>query len=1056
MPGGEPGFVSSSENDGDRAVPRTEAAEVGGTPATEQDDRAHETEPGGSRWKLRNWRLRSKLAAVLIVPMVTAVILGGLRTADELNRAEEFGQTVDQVDVAARLTAVVHALQAERTLAVDRVASGSLERAALDSQIARVDAAVRDLRSAADELDTDDPAANARYARGLQRLDALSALRNAISNTNYPDMAAFVAYNSILDALVQLGREVNAAVTERELLRQGTLVQSLSEAKEATAKENAALHIAAGRNQFPADLLERTFAAQAGARAGIDDFLANASPAQQQLYSDTVSGTEVDNRERIKLAAFVRDAEGEQLNINNEALTNDGAATRDKMREVESELLGQLRGRAETLAANATESAWVFSGIVLAALIAALALMLIIARSLLSPLRTLRTNALEVAYVRLPETVRRILADPNPMEASRGAVDPVPVQTREEIGEVARSFDVVHERAIRMAAEQALLRENVNRIFVNLSRRSQRLVERQLGVIDRLEAEEQDPDQLASLFELDHLATRLRRNGESLLVLSGAGLAKSVTRSVPSADVIGAAVSEIEQYARVEVGTVPEVAVQGRTIHDLVHLLAELLDNATYFSEPETKVSVRAVVTRRKALAVQITDRGVGMSEDQISEANERLADPPDLDVSVTRRMGLYVVARLAQRHGIEVRLRENEDIEGGVIARIVVPAELLSATPSTESFGPEQLRAPAPERPEESSSPSLPSIPPVRSVSSLPTEPPAPQASPDPGGPPSSPPATLPPVPEPDPEEQTQVVEQAGLKPLDQPISLDDLVGGGASKAAGPFLSSAPDDAPAPPPLPPPRRPREPAEYEERPSGAHRREDAREEATDLSAEDTSYMLSLPADEPRYVPVAPEWPKDEVDGDGSALDDDVPTKRLPIYQSVLSRWFSEEGEEPVEQDDYADAEPEQEQQRADAAEEPEGAAVASEWTSVSDNGWQAAQSLLESKNEEVTPAGLPKRVPNAYLVPGSVSPSESNAFTDTTSAQPGEGAIARSAAAARNRMVSFQRGYQSGRHALREDDDVTDSTYRPDAVGVNGRGGVQGTGDRSAEHGAKE
>src|SRR5690606_4715810 len=190
--------------------------------------------------------------------------------------------------------------------------------------------------------------------------------------------------------------------------------------------------------------------------------------------------------------------------------------------------------------------------------------------------------------------------------------------TREEIGELARSFDVVHERAVRLAAEQALLRENVNGIFVNLSRRSQRLVERQLSIIDKLESDEQDPDQLASLFELDHLATRLRRNGESLLVLSGAGLAKTMSKPVPAADVLGAAVSEIEQYSRVELGTIPDVAVHGRAVHDLVHLLAELLDNATYFSEPETKISVRAVVTRRTSLAIQITDRGVGMSEEQL------------------------------------------------------------------------------------------------------------------------------------------------------------------------------------------------------------------------------------------------------------------------------------------------------------------------------------------------------------------------------------------------------------------------------------------------------
>src|SRR5699024_7325658 len=304
---------------------------------------------------------------------------------------------------------------------------------------------------------------------------------------------------------------------------------------------------------------------------------------------------------------------------------------------------------------------------------------------LLRPLRTLRGNALEVADHQLPDAVERIMQEADPREAAQQAIAPVPVHTEEEIGQVARAFDVVHDQAVRLAAEQALLRENVNGIFVNLSRRSQRLVERQLGVIDGLESEEQDPDQLASLFELDHLATRLRRNGESLLVLSGAGLSKSMSRPVPAPDVLGAAVSEIEQYSGVELGSIPQVAVEGTGVHDLVHLLAELFDNATYFSEPETKISVRAVITRRKTLAIQITDRGVGMSENQIAEANERLADPPDLDVSVTRRMGLYVVARLAQRHGIEVRLRENEDIEGGIIARVVVPQALLVDAPEAE-----------------------------------------------------------------------------------------------------------------------------------------------------------------------------------------------------------------------------------------------------------------------------------------------------------------------------------------------------------------------------------
>jgi signal transduction histidine kinase len=464
------------------------------------------------------------------------------------------------------------------------------------------------------------------------------------------------------------------------------------------------------------------------------------------------------------------------------------------------------------------------------ALAAAIALMLVVARLMLRPLRVLRKSALDVAYTRLPETVQAILDDPDPVGASKKAVQPVPVTSRDEIGEVARSFDIVHEQAVKMAAEQALLRENVNGIFVNLSRRSQRLVERQLGVIDRLEADEQDPDHLASLFELDHLATRLRRNGESLLVLSGAGLAKSVPKPVPAADVIGAAVSEIEQYARIEVGIVPDVAVQGLAIHDLVHVLAELLDNATYFSEPETKVIVRAVVTRRKALAIQVTDHGVGMSEERLAEVNARLADPPDLDVSVTRRMGLYVVSRLAKRHGIEVRLRENEDIEGGVIARVVVPAELLTQLRP----GMQRQQTPPPANRSETSM-SLPSIPPIPAARSD-----FDQTQSFAKTPPSQPtPAPPPPPPAPEP-----VAGQGGLVPLDQPISLDDLVSGG--RAAGPFLS---------PELPKAEMPAWPTAEDLAPLTPSSNGDG----ASSRAGDTQFApLVLPKREPKFVP--PEEP----------------------------------------------------------------------------------------------------------------------------------------------------------------------------------------------------
>lgn len=1056
--------TSGSDNDGGKAVPKTETADGDGLGSDKDGAQSQEgqeasarqdtTESGvdsevtTSRWRLSNWPLRYKLAVVLIIPLLTALVFGSLRAVSELSDAGEFDDTVTQVEVAQQVTALVHELQKERTLQAIDMSSDWVDTRTVDEQTSKVNEEVTRLRDLLAERDLGDEELQRTYDRAIQRLNALDPLRAKINSTNIPELTVNSIYNSILEPLVNLGRTVNLSVTDRELLRRGTTVQAVTEAKEHTARENATLQIAAGHHAFVSDLLSRSLSSQASAEAAIGNFNSNANLDEQQRFSDTVSGAEVDNRARIIGTAYASiDTEG-GLSISSRQLFTDGSATVDMMREMESELLSGLRSHAETLSSQASQAAWVFFGLMTVTLVATVALTLMVARALTRPLRTLRSSALEVAYVRLPETVRRILADPNPMEASRDAVMPVPVHTREEIGEVARSFDVVHERAIRLAAEQALLRENVNGIFVNLSRRSQRLVERQLGIIDRLESDEQDPDQLASLFELDHLATRLRRNGESLLVLSGAGLTKTMSKPVPAADVIGAAVSEIEQYARVELGTIPEVAVQGRAVHDLVHLLAELLDNATYFSEPDTKISVRAVVTRRTSLAVQITDRGVGMSEQQLAEANERLADPPDLDVSVTRRMGLYVVARLAKRHGIEVRLRENEDIEGGVIARVVVPSELLTGTSST-SIPSGVPMAPRETRSEMSASSSFVDTPPPAGVPPLPA-PRKPSVDADRSAPPTPPTPPPPPTPtpppaseEPAPQSETGASHvENGLRPLDQPISLDDLVGG-TGKAAGPFVSPAPPEPVREPATEllqpePPTGAEEPQWPVESPDG----DDGQVgEPTEYASAVSSVPSVSPNEETRYVPrdEAPESAPSG-GGDGSALEDDVPTRRLPIYQSVLSRWFSEEEpalEESVSDDasvgeawgaepgSVSDPDPNEavDTEVKTHAEEPESTASDSRdegWHSISDTGWQAAHALLEEKHEEVTPAGLPKRVPNAYLVPGSVSPSKGNAFADTTVGEPGRSAVARSAEAARNRMKSFQRGYQSGRHALKE------------------------------------
>jgi signal transduction histidine kinase len=945
------------------------------------------TVKGGSPWRMRNWRLRTKLIAVLVVPTLTALVLGGLRVKADLDRATDFRQTVSQVELAQAVTNVVQELQKERTLSVARVAGGrNGARQELDGQINKVNAAIDTANAAANNLQTNDEATKQRYARGLQRLTALKAIRTAADTTDYPDVSVFTAYSSILDALVQLGREVNTAGTDRELLRQGSVIQAMSEAKEFVGRENSILQIAFAqpRNAFPADLLNQARAAQASAAAALAAFAANAAPAQQQLSSDTVSGTEVDNRERLKATAFSRAETNQNLGFTDqerEQLTTDGFATVERMRKVETTLLDKLKADADVQATAATRSAWRNAGIVLAALILALLLMLVVTRSLLKPLRVLRRDALDVANRRLPATVQRILADPDPVAASKTAIDPVPVFTREETGQLARSFDAVHDQAVKMATEQALLRDNINSIFVNLSRRSQALVERQLALIDRLEQDEQDPDQLASLFELDHLATRMRRNSESLLVLSGSGLSRQLSRPVPASEVVGAAVSEVEHYARIEVVSAPDVTVQGRAVSDLVHVIAELLDNATFFSEPEKKVVVRMAVTRKKELAIQITDSGVGMSEDEIEAANERLADPPDLDVAVTRRMGLYVVARLAKRHSIVVRLRDNEDIEGGLIARITVPADLVApAAGATGTITP----TPAITGEFDTTSALMSAGPPSSAAKAsgiagaftggLP------RVRPD-GG-------------------------QAGESQVDRP----------AHEVAQypPFSPSYAANGTTDTQATWTRQPAEPPPAEASQNG--RVEDNADATTSLFGNPLAEPPPSQDPAPRHSAPPPARPE-------AAINVDAPTERLPIYEAVLSQWFEATdtgshkrlGDAPArnggstengETQDVPDVE------SSEPADYPEP----EPWTSPGDEGWQAARALLEQTEEDaVTTAGLPKRVPKAHLVPGSAAlPEESPDHPALPPLPP------RTAEAVRGRMSSFQQGVRRGRHALIE------------------------------------
>ena len=294
----------------------------------------------------------------------------------------------------------------------------------------------------------------------------------------------------------------------------------------------------------------------------------------------------------------------------------------------------------------------------------------------------------------LPAAVARV-------RAGRGDVLDAPVvhDGQDEIDEVAAAFDRAQHTALQAAAGEAAARTGFTAVFLNIAHRSQSIVHRQLKVLDEVERAETDPDQLARLFQLDHLATRERRNAENLIVLGGGTPGRQWREPVPLIELIRSAISEAVHYNRVEHGRIPAVPVVGPAVADLIHLLAELLDNATAFSPPDTPILVRGNLVGR-GLVVEIEDQGLGIPAEQREQLNTVLSDPPDFGVhtlSEDTRLGLFVVARLAHRHGIRITLLESA--YGGVRAVVLVPADLLAVEGETADTRPVERRAAPPAR---------------------------------------------------------------------------------------------------------------------------------------------------------------------------------------------------------------------------------------------------------------------------------------------------------------------------------------------------------------------
>nr|WP_040702391.1 nitrate- and nitrite sensing domain-containing protein [Nocardiopsis ganjiahuensis] len=638
-------------------------------------------------WRPRNWRVRSRLVALIVIPTAVALALGGLRVYEASVSTVTHAHIEDRAQVGVLIVDLANQLGRERTASAVYIsdnADPSRRSDDLRQEMETQRDASRDLQSTLtarldDMGEMDGDLAQTRLSAMRSQLSTLESLRTEVDETRITVLPVVTKYRTIARSLSDFNQTIADETSDTELRESVRALTALSNARDQLSYETALMGHSLARNTMTGGISEAIDSSRARYENEISNFVQAASPEQRAVFDENFTGLEVSQVSTMRMRVMYRADRTDPLTG---VTPNDGPedyaliadTALDRLQTVESTLAEGIADDANDLRDQSLMRTVIDLIIVAGVLLAVFILTSLVVRSLVRPLRTLEDGARRVAERDLPESINRMQEAGAVPETVR--VTPIEVDTQDEIGEVARAFDDVHRVALTLASDEAALRSNVNAMFVNLSRRSQTLVERQLRLIDGLEQSEQDADRLSDLFQLDHLATRMRRNNENLLVLSGQDNTRKWAQPVPLVDVLRGAVSEVEQYERVNVRAPSHISVLGRPVNDVIHLVAELVENATSFSPHDTEVQVGAKILDSGAVQVDVTDSGIGMAPEDLAAVNARLAAPPVIDVAVSRRMGLFVVSRLAHRHGIRMSLKEAHG--GGTTASVVFPPDLL------------------------------------------------------------------------------------------------------------------------------------------------------------------------------------------------------------------------------------------------------------------------------------------------------------------------------------------------------------------------------------------
>ena len=662
-------------------IPRPRPAHHDAGIAGAADDVAPATAAGGpAAFTAFGWgsggTIRGRVVRTLTLPVVAVLVLLGVITVTEVDNYRTAAASARAVTLVLAVQDLVQELQTERGLTAGLLGGNVGFRAELAPARKRVD----DQRAKVEDLISTGGVAQDRVATAVRALDGLAGVR-AGTDAGAADRApTFTFYTGRIAELSNVDYGLDSSA-DPALRRGVSALEALGDAKESTAQERAFLNGVFSASGFNRGEFLQFVTMRSAKDAALASFTRYADDTQRKA-KDYVLGTGAaqvaDYFEQVALGA----GDGRNLQVNPQSWWSSQTTVLDDMLKLQQHVGSVIQARAATLQDDATQRMALLLGAVLICFIGSVYLATVASRSIAAPLATLAGEANRLAGERLPEAVRRATAGDGNAPPLTVAV---PAGASDEVRLVADALDRVQATAYSLATEQAMLRRSTTESLANLGRRNQNLLRRQLGFITSLEREESDPTGLANLFELDHLATRMRRNAESLLVLVGAASPRQWSEPMPISDVIRAAVSEVEEYRRVSLRRVDDALVAGAVVSGVAHMLAELVENGLAFSPPDADVEIQG---RRigDSYLIAITDQGIGMSHADLELANQRLRGEGDFITAPTRFLGHYVVGRLATDMDIDVQLAPSPVT--GVTARIVLPPSIVVGVPAVTAPG--------------------------------------------------------------------------------------------------------------------------------------------------------------------------------------------------------------------------------------------------------------------------------------------------------------------------------------------------------------------------------